>query len=62
MTPREAQGILDAAFVAAALMVQAQPHRDDANAQRRFEDIVKRLLSEHVPRGMSMAEFIQHAG
>jgi hypothetical protein len=62
MTPREAQDILYAAFVAAALIVQTQPHRDDAHAQRRFEHIVNRLLSEHVPPGMSLAEFIQHAG
>ncbi|MEM5372774.1 hypothetical protein V4C53_43140 [Paraburkholderia azotifigens] len=62
MTPREAQDILYAAFVAAALIVQAQPHRDHAHTQRRFEHIVNRLLSEHVPRGMSMAEFIQQAG
>ncbi|MEX3791451.1 MULTISPECIES: hypothetical protein [Paraburkholderia] len=62
MTPREAQNILYAAFVAAALIVQAQPYRDDVHAQRRFEQIVNRLLSEHVPRGMSVAEFIQHAG
>jgi hypothetical protein len=62
MTPREAQDILYAAFVAAALLVQAQSNRDDAHAQRRFEHTVNRLLLEHLPRGMSVAEFIQHAG
>ncbi|MEX3816271.1 hypothetical protein AB3X96_39700 [Paraburkholderia sp. BR13439] len=62
MTSREAQDILHAAFVAAALIVQAQPYRNDAHAQRRFEHIVNQILSEHVPRGMSLAEFIQYAG
>ncbi|MEX3816593.1 hypothetical protein AB3X96_41805, partial [Paraburkholderia sp. BR13439] len=45
MTPREAQNILYAAFVAAALIVQAQPYRDDVHAQRRFEHIVNQILS-----------------
>ena len=62
MTRPEAKEMIYAALVAAALIVRAQPYLGDSRAQRRFEQIVNALVSEHLPPGMSVDEFLRFAG